>query len=642
MSDKQGILFDPRFLEVYAGSRLLSDPHTAIAELVANSWDAGATEVEIFWPRSSGGRFEIRDNGHGMTPDQLEHRWLTLAYDRHKTQGPHAEYPPGTDLPMRSVFGRNGIGRFAAFCFADKYFVVTMRDGTEVTYSVDRGLKQPVRLANVSQRKTDGTGTTIYVESVIDRQLTAADVRAEVGLRFLFDPNFKVLVNGKPVAFRDIPKHHAHKKRIHVDGVGNIDVAVIDTLASDTTTRQHGIAWQVRGRLVGSVNWRGFNDQSFIDGRRSLAKRLAFIVRADMLADAVLQDWNAFDPDSRAFQSVNDAVNAFIREHLLSMGARERQANYSRAREANAHRLRRMSPLAIEKWSLFVRQAQEECPSITERDLTQLAGVLAQLELSRSRYCLIEQLHGMKSEGLDDLNRLLDEWTLDMAKVVLDELKTRLTLLQRMERAVNDPQTQEVQELQPIFQRGLWIFGPEFETIEYTSNQGMTRVIQDLFGSSGDGSRNRPDFAILPDSTVGLYSYPDYDDEGAELGPCKLVVVELKKPTIRVSTDEKDQCWKYIRELVRMGHLLDHANATCFVLGKALDPVEANKRTELNGRVNIIPLTYNTVLERAKSRVLKLYDRVRAAPFLDGDEITKFIEGGDALAGQQLLDADAN
>jgi hypothetical protein len=71
-----------------------------------------------------------------------------------------------------------------------------------------------------------------------------------------------------------------------------------------------------------------------------------------------------------------------------------------------------------------------------------------------------------------------------MAKIVLDEIAQRLKLIEELQMRTRDERSREVQDLQPLFKRSLWIFGPEFETIEYTSNSGMTRVIQDLFHSS--------------------------------------------------------------------------------------------------------------------------------------------------------------
>ena len=48
--EQRTLLYDERFLESYAGA-IITDPATAIVELVANCWDAYATEVSISWGR---------------------------------------------------------------------------------------------------------------------------------------------------------------------------------------------------------------------------------------------------------------------------------------------------------------------------------------------------------------------------------------------------------------------------------------------------------------------------------------------------------------------------------------------------------------------------------------------------------------
>ncbi len=271
-----------------------------------------------------------------------------------------------------------------------------------------------------------------------------------------------------------------------------------------------------------------------------------------------------------------------------------------------------------------------------------LSKVLAHLEESESKYSLIHRLGELKPNQLDGLDEILSDWTLDMAKVVLDEIQGRLKLLDELKRKVQDEKTDEVAELQPLFKQGLWIFGPEYETIEYTSNEGMTTVIQKLFGKEIKGTRNRPDFAILPDGTAGLYSLSKYDPKtGSEIGIDKLIIVELKKPGITISADQKDQCWKYVKELYRKGLLKPESYVVCFPLGTQIDPLEVEARTEKGEHVIIQPLDYQTIIQRAKSRMLKLYDKVKDAPFLNEDdknELNEYIKGVDGTDDMTLFD----
>jgi hypothetical protein len=246
----------------------------------------------------------------------------------------------------------------------------------------------------------------------------------------------------------------------------------------------------------------------------------------------------------------------------------------------------------------------------------QVAGILANLELATSKYELLAKLHDMKPGDLDQLNALLVDWTVRTARLALDEIASRLKLIQELDQKLRDPAMDEVGDLQPLFERSLWVFGPEFESLEFTSNRGMTEVIARIFGGHEQGSRQRPDFVMLPDGSVGLYSRDAHDHGGDVVGVARLVIAEIKKPGVTIGGEQKNQPWKYVEELLEMGLLTDGAEVTCFVLGSKIKSTEAGTDTKFDGRVKIIPMTYNTFVRRAEKRMLGLYEKLRDAPFL--------------------------
>ena len=267
----------------------------------------------------------------------------------------------------------------------------------------------------------------------------------------------------------------------------------------------------------------------------------------------------------------------------------------------------------------------EECPSISQNDLEKLGKLLATLERTESKYNLLAILSTSSIEDLEGLNTVLKKWDINLAKLVLDEVEYRMSLIEKLQSRVLNNNSDEVQDLQPLFHRGLWIFGPEYETIDFTSNQGMTKVIQTIFGVEQKGSAKRPDFAILKDSSVGLYSYPKYDDEGGEVGIDRLTIVELKRPGVPLGNEEVNQSWKYVKELLDKGLLKKYSKVNCFVLGSELVPFEAEKTTKMDGAVIIQPLDYDTVMRRAKSRLLNLFDKVKNAPYLEDTRIKEYL-----------------
>jgi hypothetical protein len=222
----------------------------------------------------------------------------------------------------------------------------------------------------------------------------------------------------------------------------------------------------------------------------------------------------------------------------------------------------------------------------------------------------------MKPGDLDELNTLLTNWTVRTAKIALDEVQGRLKLIEELDQKLRDETLSEVGDLQPLFERSLWVFGPEFESLEFTSNRGMSEVIRRIFGADVPGTLLRPDFVMLPDGSAGFYSRDAHDLGHDVAGVSRLVIAEIKKTGVVIGSKEKDQPWRYVKELIDKGLVTDSSTVTCYVLGSRVDPTEVGHRTEWNGRVTIIPMAYNVFIRRAEKRMLGLRDKLRDAPFL--------------------------
>jgi signal transduction histidine kinase len=91
------------------GRDSIKDHTTAVIELVKNSYDAGATVVEIEIKASSEDRdswfIRISDNGAGMTEEQVETNWLRIGY---------SEKRKDKLIRNRRKVGEKGIGRISS------------------------------------------------------------------------------------------------------------------------------------------------------------------------------------------------------------------------------------------------------------------------------------------------------------------------------------------------------------------------------------------------------------------------------------------------------------------------------------------------------------------------------------------------
>lgn len=275
-----------------------------------------------------------------------------------------------------------------------------------------------------------------------------------------------------------------------------------------------------------------------------------------------------------------------------------------------------------EQWDKFIGGVLLSCPTLGVKELETIASVLAKLELSRNKYDLIELLDLEQPSDLDHLYTTLSEWNARSVRIIVDELSERLKLIEQLSAKVRDQKADELQDLQPLFNRGLWIFGPEYESIEFTSNQNITTVLRKLFGvkASPAVSRNRPDFVVVENGSLGAYSHDSYDEHNGEArGVARVVIVELKAPGVTIGLEEVSQPEKYVYELTKEGAItLGQTEVTCFVLGGAIGQYYRAVRETKENRLKIIPLTYEDFLSRAHSRTFGL--KVKLERGLSADE----------------------
>jgi hypothetical protein len=618
------IVWTERSLGTHVGYRLMNDAAVAINELVANAWDAYATRVDIKLPKADVQPFSISDNGSSMTPKEFEERWASMDYNRVERQGRLAEKPPHlSHLPDRVAYGRNGQGRFGAFCFTgENYLVETRKKGVVSLYRVSKtyNATAPIKIDRESSGEpTSETGTRIYGETGIDMGLSADAIRAEIGLRYLHDPSFEVLVDGERVSFADV-QDYLSSEPVQVDGVGCLQLIALDAKKADKNSLRHGVSWQVNRRLVGKP------DTKFMDGRRTASKRFNFIVQAECLLERIKPDWSGFiacaEVDA-AEQAVHNAIEKFLRDNSA-----ETRAEVAKSlRQKNIMQLRSMGPSEKAVWEEFLDKVQTECPTLRHDHLETIAGILAKLEASKSKFSILARLKDCSSDDLDSLNELFEDWDINTAKKVLDEIKWRIELINELENKMLDPKTDELHDLQPIFDKGLWMFGPEFEAPDFTSNRQMRTVIKTFFGevATEGGSKNRPDFLIVQGSVILVKACPRYEQE--VVGTAHVVIVELKAPKVELKTDEVDQCQKYVRELLASSAIQPTTRVTCFLLGTSGSPTVFEPTFIGKGELrSVIPITYGTVLERAKSRMLSLYQKVQQAPFFQKESGKQYIE----------------
>lgn len=119
-----------RIVELFSEG-LYASPNKAVEELVANSFDAGATKVHVLLStnlHAQDANIVIIDNGEGMDTEGLKQHWLIGISNKRRL---------GTLPRGRQQIGKFGIGKLATYVLANRLTHISKRDGRYYSTSMD-------------------------------------------------------------------------------------------------------------------------------------------------------------------------------------------------------------------------------------------------------------------------------------------------------------------------------------------------------------------------------------------------------------------------------------------------------------------------------------------------------------------------
>ena len=114
------------------GRDLITDDFIAVFELVKNSYDAHATRVDVIFENiyTDKGRIIIKDNGKGMSYQDLLDKWLFVARSSKKEGDEEDSYKNFRDKikVKRAYAGAKGIGRFSCDRLGSELYLESIKD----------------------------------------------------------------------------------------------------------------------------------------------------------------------------------------------------------------------------------------------------------------------------------------------------------------------------------------------------------------------------------------------------------------------------------------------------------------------------------------------------------------------------------
>lgn len=258
------------------GIQMYQSPVAAIAELIANAWDADAGTVAVTLPTALEADAEIvvRDDGGGMTFTECQSHYLNVGRNRRVERE--------TSRLGRPLLGRKGIGKFAGFGIARivEIDTVSAETGERTAFRLNLDTLRSDEFVSSETREIEvlittgpdeaaknSHGTTIRLRTLaLSRRPTQGQFNQSMARRFVFaqaTSGFAVTINGvalpadadplgNPVEFVFPRDYTADEKP------GGLSI-ISDGWAQEVLEGGHRVEWQVKftGKPIGEEEFRG-------------------------------------------------------------------------------------------------------------------------------------------------------------------------------------------------------------------------------------------------------------------------------------------------------------------------------------------------------------------------------------------------
>lgn len=548
----------------------------AFKELVDNAWDADAGNVWISIPDSfNNGPILIKDDGIGMTDEEVKNEYLFIANSRLSRKGKY------TIEKGRLAKGRKGVGKFAGLMIAECMSLETRSKGrhTKIEFSKQELLKwnDDLEKINLQMETVECNKNEHYTQIKLYGYNSNYGLPNIEKLKELFileygrEEDFRVYINGELLGIEHIQgENFVYEEDLKYAG----KVKMQFTLSSSKKAlRSSGIVIKISGKMVGKPIWFGLEDDDNVP--RKLLKRVFGEINADKLANAVTIAWEAIIENSRGYEELYEWAREHLANALKSSYKKEFdliKARHQKLINEGLSKLpeyrRKFAKNTLEKvLNKYYSDNGEKIPAI-------ISVVLDAFEQD-DYWTVVKNIDEAKEVDIQAFADALDDFGLVDIALMIRQAKYRLSVLDELDDLIRKEETLEG-IIHKALENNLWIFGKEYYLI--SSNRSLKRVIEEYCSKKFSGSRakKRPDLFLA-----------------STFSETKLLI-EFKRPSHSLSRDDENQANKYRDDLITQ-----FENIEVLVLGKDVNKgIVRGQKTP-----NIRMMSYKELIINARNQI---------------------------------------
>ena len=539
----------------HLGLQMYGGAVPAIAELIANSWDADATRVDVSIPLDTPITrelcVEVLDDGIGMSFEELNDSYLVVGLDRRLTG--RSRSPNG-----RHVMGRKGIGKLAGFGIAKTMRIETKKGGHLTVFEMDFDemasadqFIEPYKPTVLHDGPDDEliiphrTGTRVVLRDLEIRNAVNSDrFRLSMSRRFsILSGQFEVAINDHELTRHELVTQFrfppANLTAEHLPGFGTVKWWIGFTEKPIPQEEARGVAVMVRGKLAQAPFF--FDQTGGTQGQLGL-QYMTGEVHADDIDDT--EDLIATDRASIRWEHERARVlldwgKEKVRSCLQEWSRLRREMNEERI----ARRLRDRLP-QLDRIRQFPNTHQRELmaavnslasvETIDEERLREVVDFLLRAYENDHLLDLIRQINHADANSLEQLEQVIGEWDVLEAIAVAQLVRGRIAVIDKFKELI-DQEARELPDMQDFIERHPWVLRPEWAPLE--RERSIERILREQI--------------LGRDADVGIPSSEGRRrvDAICLASPGMIVVVELKRPGRLVGREELRQLEDYVDSL---------------------------------------------------------------------------------------------
>ena len=577
MKKSAHFLVNPRLTRLLGETYRSSE--AALKELVDNAWDADALNVWIeIPPVLTQSPIVVRDDGVGMSEEQIQKNYLDIASDKRRRSGEI------TAKLKRKVKGRKGIGKFAGLTLANTMLLVSSNGSNKCSLTIDKKtlLEAEEDLENipldlvVEAAASEESGSFVELRD-LDQNLnypTAEKIKELLFREYGQERLFQIHVNDNVLSISDLPGHNV-KTQEKLDTAGDVDLHyTISNPKSKPKTA--GISLRVDGKIVGPPSFFGLEDDEEIPPK--LLKNLTGEISVPETGGMVTADWGGVNESSKAYEKISEFVRKEIKSTLKETHNKHLNLQKARLQKQINKRLESLPEYRRD----FAEKALNKILAKYYSESDERTQVIADVALDAMEFDgyweVLDKINdASKGEVIGFAEALGDFGLLEISNIH-SQARRRIEFLNHLTSLTLNSETRE-DTMHKALEKNLWLFGNRYSLM--SSNVALKTIVQTFCDKKfkGKNTANRPDL-LLTQGFDGRY-----------------LLIEFKRPSKVIGRDEVSQAEGYRDEL--LNHLSSTASIEILVVGKGKD----TKINPDNLADNISVHSYASLISTAQNEI---------------------------------------